>query len=137
MSDSTPAIDPQRVEEIYIASLYEDESEIDDRMVRVEGIVRDTGFNPDRLELHREEVRAMLAELPDEFKMSGGGGWSFLNGCQDRHGNLWTGLQMRVGQLFDLGIGLGLVKCQMPREMWSVLPGGVPYYTILDKEEAP
>jgi len=52
-----------------------------------------------------------------------------LNGCMDIHGNKW-GEQIHVNELFCLGMGLGLVKCSLPREMWRVLPGGVPYFTI-------
>jgi hypothetical protein len=33
-------------------------------------------------------------------------------------------------QLFQLGIGLGLAKWQLPPEMWGVLPGGMPYVVI-------
>ena len=47
----------------------------------------------------------------------------------DIHGNKW-GEQIHVNELFCLGMGLGLVKCSLPREMWRVLPGGVPYFTI-------
>lgn len=125
-------IDPQRVEEIYVDSLYRDSSEVDDRMVLVHGITHDTGFDPDRLEPHREEVRQMLLQLHDTFKQSKGGGWSFLNACEDREGNQWTGFHQRVGQLFDLGVGLGLARSVTPRHMWSALPGGVPYYVVLD-----
>jgi hypothetical protein len=72
----------------------------------------------------------MLAELPDMFKESGGGGWSFLNACDDRHGNQWTGLHQRMEQLFQLGIGIDKVECQLPREVWPALPGGMPYYIV-------
>ena len=33
-------------------------------------------------------------------------------------------------QLFVLGMGLGLVKYGLPRSMWNVLPGGMPYISI-------
>jgi hypothetical protein len=35
--------------------------------------------------------------------------------------------------LVALGVGLGMAQFQMPREMWSVLPGGVPY-VLLDPD---
>jgi len=69
--------------------------------------------------------------LPEQFKGSAGGGWSFLNACDDKHGNQWTDLHLRMEQLFQLGIGIGKVKCLMPRAMWSALPGGMPYYAVI------
>jgi hypothetical protein len=33
-------------------------------------------------------------------------------------------------QLILLGVGIGKVKSLMPREMWDVLPGGMPYYVV-------
>jgi len=35
-----------------------------------------------------------------------------------------------VEELFCLAMGLGLAECQLPREMWSMFPGGMPYYVI-------
>ena len=98
--------------------------------VIVEGIIHPWGFNPQRLESHRDEVKTLLADLPDEFQQNGGGGMSFLNACMDREGNHW-GEHRNMDQLFSLGIGLGLAKSVLPREMWSALPGGMPYYVVL------
>lgn len=123
----------ERVNEIFLDCLFRD-GENTSNHVMAEGIVTNVGFHPDRLNSHKDEVVAMLDELPDEFKKSGGGGWSFLNACDDKHGNQWTGLHQTMEQLFLLGIALGKVKCQLPREMWSVLPGGMPYYVINSHE---
>jgi hypothetical protein len=77
-----------------------------------------------------KKIETMLDELPDEFKKTGGGGMSFLNACNDKHGNQWTDLHQRMEQLFQLDIGIGKVKCLMPREMWGILPDGMPYYVV-------
>jgi hypothetical protein len=29
-----------------------------------------------------------------------------------------------------MGVGLGLVKPAMPRNLWPALPGGMPYYIV-------
>ena len=102
-----------------------------DGMVRAEGIVRTFGFHPGRLEMHKEEIGQMLAELPDVFKVSGGGGMSFLNACQTRDGEVWTGLQQTVDELVVLGIATGQAT-YLPeqRELWSAFPGGVPYVQV-------
>jgi hypothetical protein len=60
--------------------------------ITAEGIVHRAVFSSASIDAHREEIRGMLAGLPDEFRRSGGGGWSFLNACLDRHGNQWTGM---------------------------------------------
>lgn len=72
----------------------------------------------------------MLDKLPEQFHEATGGGWSFLNACNDRHGNQWTGLHQRMEQLFQLGIALGRVSYCLPREFWSAMPGGVPYIVV-------
>lgn len=95
----------------------------------VDGIVNRFGFNLGRLESHREEVKAFLAELPDGFQEGKGGGWSFLQACMTRDGNQW-GEHRNMEQLFVLAIGLKLARWQMPREMWRSLPGGMPYVVV-------
>lgn len=122
-------LDPQRVTNIFLDCLFKDGEETKDHVV-AEGIVQTVGFHPGRLEDHRSEIEALLGELPDEFKASNGGGWSFLNACMDRHGNQWTGLHQVMEQLVQLGIAIGKVEYQLPREAWSALPGGMPYFVI-------
>jgi hypothetical protein len=133
---ATMVLDPERVEAIFKDCLFK-EGEPTEPRVEVEGIVNRFGFHPERVEQHSEEIGALLAELPDEFKQSSGGGWTFLNACNDRHGNQWTGLHQRMEQLFALGMATDRVACQLPREMWAVLPGGVPYYIVKDQPENP
>jgi hypothetical protein len=35
-----------------------------------------------------------------------------------------------MDQLFTLGIAIEKVSFQLPREMWNVLPGGMPYLVV-------
>ncbi len=102
--------------------------------VLVDGIVSKFGFHPERLAGHRETIFSLLTQLPDEFMQSKGGGWSFLNACIDKKGALW-GEQPTMEQLFALGLAAELVTLLMPKEMWSALPGGMPYFAVQDKEE--
>lgn len=119
----------ERVTEVFLDCLFQDG---DDNInhVKVEGIRGDVGFHLARLESHKAEVEAMLDELPDDFKKSGGGGMSFLNACYDKHGEQWTGLHQTMEQLFLLGMAVGKAKLLAPREMWELLPGGMPYYVV-------
>lgn len=121
-------LDAQQVEDTFEACLGDD--------VEVDAIAFLARLDKAKLADHAELILAMLLELPTEFRASAGGGWSFLNACNDRHGNQWTGLHRTMAQLFAMGQGLGLVACLLPRDLWEALPGGVPYYAILDKEQA-
>jgi hypothetical protein len=112
--------------------LFKDEIPQEEMMAKaviVHGIINKWGFVPEKLEEHKTEIIEMLGQLPDEFMVKKGGGWSFLNGCMRKDGEQW-GEQPSVDQLFSLGQGIGVVKCQIPRELWSVFPGGVPYYQV-------
>ncbi len=94
--------------------------------VKVEGFTNMFELHPQRLEEKRELVTALLAELPAEFKE----GWSFLNLCNTKDGEQWTGMHRVCEQLVVMAIGLGLMEYCMSREMWAILPGGVPYLMI-------
>lgn len=94
--------------------------------VLVDGIVAKFGFHPGRLESHRQEVKEIIDLMPRQFRAGTGGGWSFLNLCLTEAGEQW-GEHSDMELLVVLAIGLGLGKFQMPRELWSVLPGGMPY----------
>lgn len=105
--------------------------------VVVLGIVRKFGFDPAKIAAHKEEIRALLDDMPETFHMGGGGGWSFLNLCNDRHGEQWTGLHQTMEELVALGEAAGMAKYLMPREMWSAFPGGMPYVGFDTRAKAP
>jgi hypothetical protein len=127
-------IDAAAVESTFLDCLFRDKELIDGTPIKppviAEGILTKAGFHPDRLEQHRDEVTSWLRMLPIEFQSDGGGGWSFLNACDDRNGVQWTGEHRRMDQLFILGIGLGIARWLLPRNMWSALPGGMPYVIV-------
>jgi len=122
-----------------VANIFKDclfrDGESTENHVPAEGIVTNVGFHPERLQSHASEVRELLMELPEAFRESRGGGWTFLNAACDKHGVQW-GEHRNMEQLFLLGIGLGLVRECMPG-MRAILPGGMPYYVILDGADTP
>ena len=120
----------ENVSEVFMDCLFRDGEDTDNH-VKAEGITATVGFHPDRIETHKEDVAAMLACLPDEFQSKKSGGWSFLNACNDKYGRQW-GEHQNMEQLFQLGIALGLAKWLMPREMWAMCPGGMPYVAVLN-----
>lgn len=93
----------------------------------VEGVVNKFGFAPEKIEAHKEEIRALLDDMPEQFHMESGGGWSFLNLCNDRSGEQWTGMHQTMDELVALGVAAGMASFLLPREMWMALPGGMPY----------
>lgn len=97
--------------------------------VLAEGAMLKFGFHAGRLQENRETIRLLLAELSDDFRDSGGEGGSFLNACMDRHGRHW-GEHRNIDELLCLGIATGQASFVLPREVWRILPGGMPYFVV-------
>jgi hypothetical protein len=130
-------IDTQKLEAVFVGCFFKDDElkdlktgEVPAGCVHVEGIVNRFGLHPERLEAARTKVVYWLKQLPTEFRAEMGGGWTFLNACQTKDGEQW-GEHRNMEQLFCLGLGLKLVTEMMPRQMWKMLPGGMPYYSII------
>lgn len=115
----------------FTTCLWQEDENPDKRVRTTDGIAGNVSFHADRLESCRPLIESLLDELPAQFRETAGGG-SFLNACLDRHGNQWTGLQVQMEQLFQLGIGIGRVRSLFSRAARGALPGGMPYYLILD-----
>ena len=114
-------------------SLFFLEEEDKSNPVLVEGIMHSIGFHPERLKVATAHIQEMLNELPNEFFESKGGGWTFLNACNDNKDRQWTGDHRTMEQLVIMGLAIGKVEFLMDRTMWSAFPGGMPYFKILDK----
>ena len=119
----------KNVQAVFEKCLSVSQGELD--LLPVEGIMGTYDFRKSKIDEHAEDIDSMLKELPDQFQKHGGGGMSFLNACQNNAEEQWTGLHRRMEELFVLGIAANKVKSVMPRELWSALPGGVPYYVVL------
>lgn len=115
------------VETILYSLLYTEDEVIDERIVIVDGIILQYGFHPDRVTNAKVQIAELLKEVPQDFLVDGGGGSSFLRLCFDRHGSQWTGSHRMMESLCVLAIAADLGRWLMPREMWPILPGGVPY----------
>lgn len=124
------ALTSEAVRTIASECLYARDEPHDDAII-VEGIVTHMGFHPERIAKNTDKISELLAELPTEFHAKGGGGWTFLNACNDKHGIQWTGLHREMELLFCLGIAAGKAKWMLPRDMWEVMPGGMPYVVVL------
>lgn len=89
------------------------------------------GFHPERIEVHRHEIREMLSQLPDGFFPGSGDGASFLQACSTKDGQLWTGFHTEVEKLCLLGLASKQRRMLTPdAEIWPMLPGGMPYLSV-------
>jgi hypothetical protein len=125
--NSASKINSHRVHELFL--LLCEPSSVENTKV-VKGIRGTWYLDRPTLEANRAEITEMLSQLPDQFKISSGGGWTFLNACNDREGNQWTGDHYRMEELLVMGMGLDLVGYLLPRDFWVVLPGGMPYLVV-------
>lgn len=122
------------VQDVLMMCLFR-EGEDTSNAVMVEGVTRNFGFHPDRLAENKEVIAEMLAQLPTEFHANGGGGYSFLEACNDRDGVQWTSFHRSMEELFVLGIAIKRAAFVLPRNMWNVLPGGMPYIIVYDADQ--
>lgn len=106
-----------------------------DGLTFVEGVMRSFAFVTDRVNANKEDIISMLGQLPDDFMAGKGGGSSLMAMPFDRYGEQW-GEQADAEVLYVLGAALGLCIMPLPRDMWSIMPGGMPYVTVTLPEEA-
>lgn len=95
--------------------------------VVAEGVMQTVGFHPARIAAARPRVVEVIKRMDDNFLKAKGGGWSFLNLCNDRDGRQWANLHRTMEQFVQLAIGCGLGGYLLPREVWPAMPGGMPY----------
>ena len=116
----------KNVNDVFVDCLWEVPPEDPKKALMVEGITITVGFNPLKVQEHKQDIEEMVEQLPEEFKQ----GMSFLRGCMRKDGEQW-GEQKSVQELFLLGEAAGKMKCLLSRENWDILPGGMPYYQVL------
>lgn len=98
----------------------------------VEGVHLRFGFDPTAVERNRARIDALIdAVVPDRFYE----GMSFLQLCEDRSGAQW-GEHRDMDALLCLSIAVKRAKILLPREMWFVMPGGVPYVQFFKTAQA-
>lgn len=123
-------LNSDNVHSTFMDCLFKDGEPTENHIVG-EGVQMKIGFHPERLKDNETLIAEMLNDLPDSFQKTGGGGMSFLNMCEDKEGNQWADLHATMDELVALGNASGKLSFLMPRKMWSVLPGGMPYIVVL------
>lgn len=124
-----------RIKNIFINCLYEkyelkydenNEAILPKDGIVVEGITFTVCFNPIRIDYYKDEIKSIVNQLHPTFKE----GWSFLNMCLDSDNNQWTGLHRTMEELLLLGIAAGCLEYCVPKEVWNLLPQGMPYVKL-------
>lgn len=125
-------LNAENVEIVFLACLYKDGEDTSSAKI-VQGVMMKVGFDPQKLEKCKADIQDLLSQCHPNFMAdSKAQGWSFLNFCQDKNDNQWTGFHAACDNLICLGMAIDKVKFLLPREVWSALPGGVPYLQILN-----
>ncbi len=108
--------------------------ELMERSKVVQGVAKTFGFNPYRLQSHRDEVKDLLSQVnPGFWDNSPEKGMLFIElGVVFSTKQLW-GEHPTMEMLMGMAIGLGLMKYLMPRTMWA-LTMGVPMLAIVSEE---
>lgn len=119
-------LNAKKVFDLFLDCFYED-NELEDGKcpkdaIYVTGISENFGFNPVKIKEHKEEIDNLIDEVNDMFDE----GIPFVMLPFDKDGNQW-GEQIDGERLMCLGIATGKLVYCFPREMWHILPGGVPY----------
>ena len=126
-------ITASNVLKVFNDCLFDTQPDTGTEFIGVEGVHANVGFDPHKIEQHKEEITSLLDQLDDKFKENTGGGYSFMSVPFTKDGDQW-GEQIDGDRLMMLGMAIGRVKYLLPREMWRILPGSVPYYVITEEE---
>lgn len=126
---------PRLIDSLFTSCLFREGEPTQDAVV-ADGITARFGFHPERLKAAVPELRALVGStVPDAFMSDGGGGSSFLDLAFDREGVHWAE-HPTLQQLVVLCVASGLAAYCLPREVWHVLPGGVPYVAFRSPVQA-
>ena len=124
-------ISANRVREIFMDSLLPTDHTDDTKCISVYAVTSIFGLDPEKIENHRDEIRALMEELPNEFwdEPIGQNGYSFLKLPFTKDGEQW-GEQQNAQELMFLGLASGYMQYLFSMDFWKALPGSVPYVTI-------
>lgn len=136
MENKNVTLDSELVNKIFLDCLLrEDGNEIVDGKpacdhVVAEGIINSFAFNTKRLNDHAEEIGLLVDQLPIRLEPV-----SFLQLCMDKEGRQWANEHKIMEQIVALGVATKKLAYGMPRELWGICPGGVPYIGLEENRE--
>ncbi len=126
-------IDAKEINIIFRACLFKEEEIIDGKppegFLDIDGVRSHVGFHPDRVQQYKSRIEYFLSEIHPDFSSQEAGGTSFVNLPFDKEGTQW-GEHQNADELLILGLAIDRFEYLMPREIWSALPGGMPYIRL-------
>lgn len=132
MEEELVELTAENVQKVFFDCMFTEEEieantgEMPKNATTVEGIVSNFGFNTSRVWDNVDFIKDFIAQLDPKFK----DGWSFMNMVVTKDGVQW-GEQKNAEQLLVLGLAIKKIKYMVPRDQWNVLPGGMPYITVV------
>lgn len=121
----------EKVTEIFMNCLYDNDEDSSNHVKGI-GVFVTVGFHPDRLKQAKQDIIKMLDELNEDFRLSVGMGTSFINMAFDKDKKRWTDSVKIAEQLLCLGSAIDKLDFCLPKEYWSIFPGGAPYVVYKD-----
>ena len=97
--------------------------------VVVESVISTFVFHPERLVLFRDKIKEILKQAPASFHVGTGGGSSFLQLVTHLNKDNRSD-QSAANMLVAVAIGLDMALLTPTKDMWSVMPGCVPYVSF-------
>lgn len=122
-------LNESEVNRLFNACLCHDELKNlnDHDIIHVEGIHHSANLRTKRIEENYDDITLYLSQLPDKFKK----GWTFLEFGVNKKGDKWTSHFETAEKLLLLGIAAGRVEYINTRNVWEILPSGLPYVKIV------
>lgn len=122
----------ENVEKIFFDCFLPENYTDDTKVILVNAVTGNFGFDPEKIEKHAADIQQMISQLSSKFDEVNGG-YSFMNlPFKGETDELW-GEQINGDHLMALGLASGWMMLTFEeRDMWSILPGAVPYVYRLD-----
>ena len=122
----------ENVEKIFLDCFLPENYTDDTKVILVNAVTGNFGFDPEKIEKHAVDIQQMISQLSSKFDEANQG-YSFMNlPFKGENDEPW-GQQINGDHLMALGLASGWMMLTFEdRDMWSILPGAVPYVYRLD-----
>ena len=121
-------LNAETVKQIFTDTLAENNKVCEEEAQEVEGVQLHVFFCRQKLKHYADQIKTMLKQMNHKYKE----GWTFLNFVENGLEFQWTSLHLDADMLLCLGLAHNYIEYCAPRELWSHLPGGVPYIRIIN-----
>lgn len=125
----------KHVKEIFLDCFLPENHTDNTKVIPVSTVTGNFGFDPEKIEKHAADIQQMISQLSSNFDEVNQGYTFMYLPFKGENDEQW-GEQIDGDHLMALGLASGWMKLTIEnREIWKVLPGGVPYVYRLDNRE--